>query len=52
MLPFPLRPKSRGEIKLRNLDPEEPPQIIGNYFKDPEDMKVTIDGNYLHFTVL
>ncbi|CAG0913767.1 unnamed protein product [Notodromas monacha] len=44
MLPFPTRPKSRGQIRLRSANPEEDPEIIGNYFKHPEDMQITVDA--------
>ena len=42
--PHPARPKSRGKISLRSNNILDHPIIIGNYFKDPEDVKVTIEG--------
>jgi choline dehydrogenase len=31
-------PKSRGEIRLRSVDPTESPRIFGNHLSHPEDM--------------
>lgn len=38
------RPKSRGQIQLANNDPKTPPLIDPNYYQDPEDVAVTIEG--------
>ena len=42
--PTLLRPKSRGVIKLRSNKPFDHPLIYPNYFKEPEDMVVLIEG--------
>ena len=34
----PLRPRSRGEIRLKSADPLAPPAIRANYLDDPHDM--------------
>jgi len=39
-----LYPKSRGEIRLKSLDPTEHPLIEPNYLDKDEDMEVMIDG--------
>lgn len=44
VLPMLLRPKSKGEIKLRSKNPFDHPLIYPNYFSDPQDMKVLIEG--------
>jgi choline dehydrogenase len=38
------RPKSRGEITLRDKDGRLPPRIQANYLTDPDDMKVMLAG--------
>ncbi|CAG0903796.1 unnamed protein product [Darwinula stevensoni] len=45
--PHPTRPKSRGKILLRSTDVLDHPVIIGNYFKDPDDVKVAIEATRL-----
>ncbi|CAG0899497.1 unnamed protein product, partial [Darwinula stevensoni] len=42
--PHPSRPKSRGKILLRSANIKDHPIIIGNYFKDPYDLKITIEA--------
>lgn len=39
-----LRPKSRGEVRLKSSNPYDPPQIDPAFFSDPEDMEVMIKG--------
>lgn len=38
------RPKSRGQILLASKDPKAYPLIDPNYFQNPEDVAVTIEG--------
>ena len=33
-----IRPKSRGEVRLKSADPAAPPLFKGNYLSDPEDV--------------
>ena len=42
--PTLIKPKSRGSITLRSADPLDPPRIIGNYFDDPEDLRILVEG--------
>jgi choline dehydrogenase len=35
----PMRPKSRGSLKLRSSDPNDPPLIQPNYFAEPDDWR-------------
>ncbi|XP_053995163.1 glucose dehydrogenase [FAD, quinone]-like [Hylaeus volcanicus] len=42
--PVIMRPKSRGYIKLRSKDPNDHPIIDPNYFDDPHDIDVLIEG--------
>ncbi len=39
-----LRPRSRGSVRLRNGDPFAPPLIDPNYWADPYDRKISIEG--------
>jgi choline dehydrogenase-like flavoprotein len=39
-----LRPKSRGRVSLKSLDPREPVKIDFNFLSDPEDAKVLVNG--------
>ncbi|MFT5923724.1 MAG: choline dehydrogenase [Paraglaciecola sp.] len=39
-----LYPKSRGEIKLRSNQPNDPAMIDPNYLEHPDDQKVMING--------
>jgi choline dehydrogenase len=38
------RPKSRGEITLRDVEGLTPPRIRANYLTDPDDMRVMLAG--------
>ncbi len=38
------RPRSRGKLRLRSVDPMKQPDIQLNYFDEPEDMRRMIDG--------
>lgn len=38
------RPKSRGEIVLRDAEGRQPPRIFANYLSDPYDVRVMIAG--------
>ncbi len=44
MVPVVLRPKSRGEVRLRSRDPTAPPKLTANYLKDRYDVDLLIDG--------
>ncbi|XP_037292672.1 glucose dehydrogenase [FAD, quinone] [Manduca sexta] len=44
VVPLLLRPKSRGYIRLRDSNPYSPPLIYPNYFTEPDDVKVLIEG--------
>ena len=39
-----LRPKSRGRVSLRSSDPRDAMKIDFNFFSDPEDAKVLVNG--------
>uniref|UniRef100_A0A4Y2WKF0 Glucose dehydrogenase [FAD, quinone] n=3 Tax=Araneus ventricosus TaxID=182803 RepID=A0A4Y2WKF0_ARAVE len=39
-----LQPKSRGTVRLQSTNPYDPPAIDPNYFEDPEDLKVVVEG--------
>lgn len=42
--PTPLRPQSRGQIRLRSADPVDPPLVQGNYLMHPSDMAQMVAG--------
>jgi len=42
--PCVLKPKSRGKVSLRSADPTSKPQIVHNYFTEPEDRQSIIGG--------
>lgn len=39
-----LRPKSRGEVGLYNVDPHSPPRINPNFLGEEEDLQVLMEG--------
>ncbi|GBN76146.1 Glucose dehydrogenase [FAD, quinone] [Araneus ventricosus] len=39
-----LQPKSRGTVRLKSTNPYDSPAIDPNYFENPEDLKVTVEG--------
>ncbi|XP_069698988.1 glucose dehydrogenase [FAD, quinone]-like [Periplaneta americana] len=42
--PTILRPRSRGLVKLNTTNPFDPPLIYPNYFSEPPDMQILIEG--------
>lgn len=44
MMPYPLRPKSRGRVAISSGRPEDLPSVRLNWFDDPADMAVMIRG--------
>jgi choline dehydrogenase len=42
LLPHPVLPRSRGEIRLDSADPTTQPAIRMNYYDDPRDLKVMV----------
>ena len=46
-----LHPHSRGEIRLRSSNPLDAPSIRANYFADPRDMEVMLEGVKLSRTL-
>lgn len=44
VIPVLLRPRSKGVIKLRSKNPFDYPLIYPNYFLDPQDIKVLVEG--------
>jgi choline dehydrogenase len=39
-----LQPRSRGSVTLRSPDPLEPPDIDPGFLRDPEDVRVLVEG--------
>ncbi|WP_420013121.1 GMC family oxidoreductase [Tateyamaria sp.] len=39
-----LRPKSRGEVRLKSSDPTAKVHINPNYWNDPNDMRLSVEG--------
>lgn len=44
IMPLLLRPKSRGTIRLRSSNPFHNPIINANYFSDPKDIAILVEG--------
>lgn len=44
VIPMLLRPKSRGTIRLRSVNPSDKPIIEAGYFSHPNDMEVLVEG--------
>ena len=42
--PSVLRPRSRGLVKLNTTNPFDPPLVYPNYFSEPLDMQILIEG--------
>jgi choline dehydrogenase len=42
--PTLIRPESRGEIKLRSVDPSDPPRIFARYLSDRRDLETLVAG--------
>jgi len=47
-----IRPKSRGQIRLKSTDPEDHPLIDPRYYSHPNDIQVMMEGEkrFLPFT--
>jgi len=44
VFPILLHPRSRGTIRLRSADPEDPPLINPNYLAEDVDAKILAEG--------
>jgi choline dehydrogenase len=44
MVAYALKPKSRGRLSIRSLDPREPPRIDHGFLADAADVDVIVDG--------
>lgn len=44
IMPLLLRPRSRGTVRLRSSNPFHKPLINANYFSDPHDITVLVEG--------
>jgi len=51
IMPLLLRPKSRGTIRLRSSNPFHHPIINANYFSDPMDIAILVEGAKLAIKV-
>lgn len=51
LLPLLLRPRSAGWVRLRSANPMVHPVIEPNYFADPQDVRVLIEGIRIAFNV-
>jgi choline dehydrogenase len=41
---YPLRPTSRGYVRIRSRDPMQPPAMLANYLSTEYDRRLTIEG--------
>ncbi|KAL9317530.1 hypothetical protein ACSQ67_014047 [Phaseolus vulgaris] len=37
-------PRSKGHLELRTTNPNDNPSVTFNYFKDPEDLRICVEG--------
>ncbi len=44
IMPYAMRPKSRGSIRIRSRRASEPPAILMNYFSEREDLETLVRG--------
>nr|XP_024215142.1 glucose dehydrogenase [FAD, quinone] isoform X2 [Halyomorpha halys] len=44
ILPMMMYPRSKGTVRLRSSDPNDPLVVDGNFLSDPFDVQVTIEG--------
>jgi len=44
IFPVLLHPRSRGTVRLRSSDPEDPPLINPNYLSEEIDVKILAEG--------
>jgi choline dehydrogenase-like flavoprotein len=47
-----LRPKSRGRVMLRSVNPDDAPIVRGNFYSDPYDIKVAVKAIKLALKVM
>jgi choline dehydrogenase len=48
VFPVLLHPRSRGNVRLRSADPDDPPLINPNYLAEEVDVKILAEGNNYH----
>ncbi len=46
MFPVLLHPRSRGTIRLRSVNPEDPALINPNYMSEDADAKILVEGQF------
>lgn len=44
IVPVLMRPRSKGRVKIRDANPLRRPILLPNYFEDPLDVKVLVEG--------
>jgi choline dehydrogenase len=44
---FAMKPRSRGRVRARTLEPERPPEIAHGFLNDPGDALPIVEGAYL-----
>ena len=44
IFPVLLHPRSRGTVRLRSVDPDDPPLINPNYLSEDVDVKILAEG--------
>lgn len=44
IMPYPLRPKSRGHVRIISGDAKDSPEVLMNYFSNEEDLNTLVRG--------
>ena len=44
LTPFPLRPRSKGQVRIESKDPSVSPKVIFDPLADPQDRRELVDG--------
>lgn len=53
IMPILLHPKSRGTLKIKSKNPEDPPLLDPNYLAHHDDVKILLEGRtflYSYYT--
>lgn len=52
IIPIIVQPKSKGYLKLRSNNPQDPPLVYGNFFSDPKDLEDLLTATRISLSLL